>query len=489
MTSSLPASVWQRLFQLRSDYQLTASLFLRLLALIYLIAFFSLYGQISGLVGPDGILPFDRLLQRAYQLDGWLAWLKLPTLFWFNASNLALQCAALAGCGFSILLLLGRLQRLAAIALFVLYLSLYHAGQLFLSFQWDSLLLEAGFLAIFLVSGPTLLLVLMYEWLLFRFRLMSGLAKLMSGDPSWANFTALQHYFETQPLPHIGAWYAQHLPTWLQQFGVGFTFFTELLVPFLIFLPRPYRITAALLTIFMQLLIIATSNHAYVNLLVIALCVMLLDDRLLGRCLPHNIKCWLNKPGTEPGILKSVSTMMLALLIVFVSSTAFYMYASRSLLNQAVVKLDDNVQSWGIGHIYHVFPTMQTSRQELIVQGSNDGATWHNYEFKFKPGDVSDRPRFIVPYHPRLDWMMWFVPTQSGRQMQWFRQFQNQLKKGSPEVLALLAENPFPDKPPRFLRVQAYQYRFTTAEERKQSGDWWHRDYLGRFPYIAPRTP
>lgn len=489
MKSPQSLLLWQALFRLRPEYQLTAGLFLRLLAVIYFVAFASLFGQIAGLAGPDGILPFERVLERGYELDGWRAWLVLPNLFWFNASALALQAATLAGCLFSLLLLFGRLAQLATIALFVLYLSLYHAGQIFLSFQWDTLLLEAGFLAIFLVSGPSLILILLYEWLLFRFRFMSGLSKLISGDPSWADFSALQYYFQTQPLPHIGAWYAHHLPAWLQQFGVGFTFFTELLVPFLIFMPRPYRIAAALITIFMQLLIIATSNHAFVNLLVIVLCVLLLDDRIISRLLPTPVLNCINRDSHEPGLLKSGIMLISGLLIVFVSCSAFYLYVIRGMLPEPVIKVDDMMQTWGIGHIYHVFPTMQTLRQELVIQGSNDGATWQDYQFKFKPGEVSEKPAFIMPHHPRLDWMMWFVPTQSGRQLLWFRQFQNQLRKGSPQVLALLEHNPFPDKPPRFLRVQAYEYRFTTAEERRQSGDWWRREYLGLFPYVAPRMP
>jgi hypothetical protein len=489
MEAANKRSLRQLLFQRQADFQLSAWLLLRLLALIYLAAFASLYGQMAGLAGPDGILPFERLLDRAYGSEGWQAWLQLPNLFWFNASGFALKAATLAGCVFSLLLLFDRLSQLATIMLFILYLSLYHAGQIFLSFQWDTLLLEAGFLAIFLVSGPTMWLILLYEWLLFRFRFMSGLSKLLSGDPSWSSFSALPHYFETQPLPHIGAWYAHQLPTWLHQFGVGFTFFTELLVPFFIFMPRRWRITAALITIFMQLLIIATSNHAFVNFLVIALCVLLLDDRIIRRLLPS----WLHKTGNgevrEPGAIKTGLTLVSGLLIVFVSTTAFYMYAGRSFLPEPVMKVANWTQSWGIGHIYHIFPTMQTSRQELVIQGSNDGASWQDYEFKFKPGAVSDKPGFIVPHHPRLDWMMWFVPTQSGRQLQWFRQFQNQLKKGSPPVVDLLAHNPFPDNPPRFLRVQAYDYRFTSAEQRQQSGDWWRRDYLGLFPYVAPRRP
>ncbi len=481
--------VWQRLFQRKPEFELSAWLLLRCLALIYLAAFASLYVQIAGLAGPDGILSFERLLDRAYRTEGWLAWLQLPNLFWFNASALALKAAALAGCVFSLLLLFNRWSQLSSIMLFVLYLSLYHAGQIFLSFQWDTLLLEAGFLAMFLVSGPTLWLILLYEWLLFRFRFMSGLSKLLSGDPSWSDFSALQHYFETQPLPHFGAWYAHQLPAWLHQVGVGFTLFTELLVPFLIFMPRGWRITAALITIFMQVLIIATSNHAFVNLLVIALCILLLDDRIIRRLLPT----WLHNSGSnnsyQPGLLKSALSLVFGLLIVFVSTTAFYMYASRSFLPEPVMKLDHWTQRWGIGHIYHIFPTMQTSRQELIIQGSHDGTDWQDYEFKFKPGAVSEKPGFIVPHHPRLDWMMWFVPTQSGRQLQWFRQFQNQLKKGSPAVLGLLAHNPFPDKPPRFLRVQAYNYQFSTPQELETTGDWWQRDYIGLFPYVPPRRP
>lgn len=489
MKSAPFTNTYHALFRLRPDYQLTAQLFLRLLAVVYFCAFYSLYGQISGLVGPDGILPFDRLLERAYQIDGWQAWLVLPNLFWFSASELALEAVVLTGCVFSVLLFIGRWQRLATIALFVLYLSLYHAGQIFLSFQWDTLLLEAGFLAIFLVSGPTLLLILLYEWLLFRFRFMSGLSKLISGDSSWADFSALQYYFQTQPLPHIGAWYAQHMPVWLQQLGVGFTFFTELLVPFLIFMPRRFRIAAAVITIFMQLLIIATSNHAFVNLLVLVLCLMLLDDAIIKRLLPGPLLSRVNGNHREPGLMKSGITLLAGLLIVFVSSSAFYVYAMRGNLPAALMKVDQMVQSWGIGHIYHVFPTMQTARQELIIQGSRDGATWRDYRFKYKPGDVSEAPAWILPHHPRLDWMMWFVPTQSGRQLQWFQQLQNQLKQGSPPVLDLLEHNPFSDQPPRFIRVQAYRYRFTTPEERQQTGDWWQREYLGLFPYVAPRRP
>jgi len=478
-----------RLFQYRADYQYTSGFFLRLLALVYFIAFLSLSVQITGLVGPHGILPFNEVLVHSYQSAGWKFWVSLPNIFWLGASDPALLVVSCAGAGISLLLFFGIAEQLATIVLFVFYLSLYHAGQIFLSFQWDSLLLESGFIAIFLVSGPTSIVLLMFEWLLFRFRFMSGVSKLVSGDPSWTHFSALDYYFQTQPLPHIGSWYASHLPQWIHQFGVGFTFFTELLVPLMIFMPRPFRIAAALITILMQLLIIATSNHAFVNVLVMVLCVLLLDDKIVRRFVPDFLCMPIDKDKSSSGAIKGGICAAFALCIVFTSSSSFYMYASNNTLPEAVIKFDTVVQQWGIGQIYHIFPTMQRERQELIIQGSRDGKLWKDYQFNYKPGPLNKKPAFIVPYHPRLDWMLWFVPIQSQRQMYWFRHFEQQLRKGSPQVLSLLHNNPFPDKPPRFIRVKVYDYQFTSSDELKRTGHWWKRTYLGIYPYVPPRHP
>ncbi|RME32400.1 MAG: lipase maturation factor family protein [Gammaproteobacteria bacterium] len=464
----------------------TCRIFLRLLALIYLCAFASLAVQIDGLVGPEGILPYGELLEGAWRQEGWKALLLLPGVFWIDASGTVLTATAIAGALCSLAWLLGRFERAAAVLCFALYLSLFHAGQIFLSFQWDTLLLEAGFLAIFLTFGASRLLLLLFEWLLFRFRFMSGVAKLASGDPSWRDLSVLDHYFETQPLPHLGSWYAHHLPHWLHSFGTGFTLFTELVVPFLIFLPRPWRITAALITIFMQLLILATSNHAFVNLLVIVLCLLLLDDRFLRRWLR-----WLPaRPvpvasGPLHGLLLSLS----GLLIVVVSISAYVTFVGGPEPPRPLARTILVAQSWGLGNIYHIFPTMQTTRQELVIEGSSDGRNWQPYEFRYKPGDPMRRPAFVVPHHPRLDWLMWFVPTQDPRQQYWFNRFLARLRTGSQPVLGLLEHNPFPDRPPRFLRVTAWDYRFTTPAERARTGAWWVRHRLGRFPYVPPRRP
>ncbi len=475
------------LFRIRPEYQLSSRIFIKALALIYLFAFASLLPQVAGLVGPDGILPFSIYLDNAWRELGYSALLQVPSVFWLSASDWALEAAALAGVLLSLLLLWGRWPLFALIMLFVLYLSLYRAGQHFMNFQWDTLLLEAGLLGVFLHLGPTALVLFLYHWLLFRLRFMSGLFKFISGDPSWASFTSLDYYFETQPLPHAGAWYAHLLPEWLHHFGVGFTYFTELVVPLFIFLPRPLRLAAVAITLLMQGLILTTSNHNFFNLLTIALCILLLDDKAIRRLLGRKEAAGSSVPPPDPGMAHRLLLGTLALLLLFASISGFLGLASgRSM---PLESLRRQVQNFGVGAVYHVFPTMQTERQELMVEGSNDGRHWQEYVFRYKPQHLDERPAFIVPHQPRLDWMMWFVPTQHSEQMFWFGQFLWKLKQGSPQVLSLLGENPFPKGPPEYLRVTAWKYRFTTPAERRETGNWWTREYLGIFPQVPPRRP
>lgn len=472
--------------QISEQHQLTGWLFIKLLALIYFAAFLSIAVQINGLVGPNGILPFQELLSRAYEQRGFFAFFYLPTFFWINADNFALQAVAYAGCLVSIVLFFGYRKKTMLVLLFVLYLSVFHAGQIFMTFQWDTLLLEAGFLAIFLAAGPSHLIIFLYHWLLFRLRFMSGVSKLVSDDPSWANYTTLNYYFETQPLPHVGAWYFHQLPECILQAGVLFVFFTELIVPFFIFLPRRFRLFAAATTILMQLLIIASSNHNWINLLTIVLCLFLLDDKLIHKILPERFR---DKTITDGNRKATVLLPLVAVIIISTSLTVFYQMAFHKPLPEAVFRPTVLVRSWGIGHVFHIFPTMQTQRQEFQIEGSYDGREWKAYQFKYKPGPLDKRPEFIVPHQPRLDWMIWFVPPQVPKLMNWFDRFLFKLQQGSPEVLSLLAYNPFKEKPPRFIRVQVFQYKFTTPQEKQQSGNWWKYRYLGLFPYVKPRRP
>ena len=473
------------------DYRLVAWLFLRVLAVIYFVAFWSLAGQIVGLAGSQGVYPIAEQLRNAAEQHGLLRFLLYPSVFWIASGDMAIQVVAYGGSALALMLFLGRWQRPLLILLYLLYLSLYHAGQYFTNFQWDYLLLEAGFLAIFLPGGSRLV-VWLFRWLLFRVRFLSGISKVLSGDPTWSGLTALNYYFETQPLPHVGAWYAHHLPEWLLRFGTGATLVVEILVPFLMFFPRRWRFLAAWLTILWQVLIIATSNHNFFNLLTIALCLFLFDDRAVARILPAS---W-QKRGQASRLLPlpprrwvAVAAAIAAVAIV----PASLMEGARLVPGSRAVPLLTTWTGWleeyRIANPYHVFPVIEKERIEVQVSGSMDGKTWRPYEFRYWPVDLDRVPPFIVPHHPRVDWMMWFIPI-SPLFMDWFERFLHRLLENSGPVKGLLASTPFGDQAPRSLRMDVYRYRFTTAEERARTGDWWKRDYLGPFyplPFLSQR--
>jgi hypothetical protein len=466
-------------------------LFLKALAIVYLGAFLSLAVQIDGLVGQNGILPVSERLASLYAVHDSVAWFRVPTIFWINSSDVVLVGSAYAGVVFSLLLFAGIFQRLSLIAMFLLYLSLFHAGQTFMNFQWDYLLLETGFLAIFLAGRPNRLIVFLFHWLLFRLRFLSGFSKLQSEDPVWSGLETLKYYFETQPLPHIGSWYAHQLPEWMLRFSTATVLFAELVVPFFIFLPRPFRLFAAAITILIQLAIIATSNHNFINLLTIVLCLFLLDDRIF-RSRGRSGKATVQLASLNRSRLKSIArgtTLLAAGLVLFTSISMMSMMFMNRHLPNSLMTATHWLRAYGVGNIYHVFPIMQTERQELIIQGSHDGREWKTYVFRYKPTYTDQAPEFIVPHQPRLDWMMWFVPTQNPALLPWFDRFIEQLYRNEPGVTALLEKNPFSDRAPRYIRVLTYRYRFSTPDEREKTGHWWKAKYLGQFPNVKPRIP
>lgn len=465
-----------------NGYHLVSGVFLRLLGVIYLIAFASIGVQIEGLIGSQGILPISERLVEFAANSGYERYFKLPTLFWLNASDAALNGAVIAGCVAALLIIFQRFSRPALIAAFVLYLSLFHASYPFLNFQWDGLLLEAGFLAIFLTPHSRVV-ILLFRWLLFRLRFMSGISKLASGDPQWANVTALNSYFEVQPLPNPIAWYIHQLPEWILRFGTVATLVIEIVVPFMMFLPRHWRFIAAWITIFWQLLIILTSNHNWINFLTIILCLFLFDDKALRRVLPVRLQAmldWRKKTVVHINRFKQYSVAVLAAFIFSIGTLKIYELATSQRLSGWVGDIMNTASVYSIVQSYHVFPTMTTRRIELEILGSHDGLDWQPYHFKYKPDRLEQRPQFIIPHQPRLDWQMWFV-TLNPRHVPWFGYFLEALLDNSPTVTALLQDNPFADEAPRYLRVEAWEYHFTDSEQRKQTGNWWRRESLGPF--------
>ena len=463
-----------------SSFRLASWLFLRLLGAIYLIAFVSFGVQAAGLIGARGILPIAQYLPAVKQYLGPASYWSVPTLLWFNSSNAFIKADWIAGAGLALALMLGLSWRPVRIALFVLYLSLVTTSQVFLSFQWDALLLEAGFLAIFL--GSSTLIVRLFRWLLFRLMFLSGAVKLLSGDSSWRNWTALPVHYETQPLPTPLAWYVYQLPAWFHRLSLGVMFAAELVIPFLIFAPRRIRIFAAFYLIAFQLLIFLTGNYAFFNILTIALCLFLLDDGFLRRLLPKFIIAMTPESdrSTRWPVLRNVVCRAVFTVVLFVSG--IQMIETFSRIQWAPAQSAINlVAPFEIVNTYGLFAVMTTSRPEIVIEGSNDGTTWLAYEFKYKPGNLALRPAWAQPYQPRLDWQMWFAALGDYRSDPWTLQLVGRLLEGSPDVLRLLGNDPFGGSPPRFIRATLYTYRFTTAAERKSTGDWWHREEKGVY--------
>lgn len=476
----------------QNRYQLVSALFLRLLGACYLVAFLSIAVQIDGLVGSQGILPFQEQLDYLNANAGIERFFQVPTVFWLSAADWALLTVPVIGALFSILVIINRLVRPALIVAFILYLSLYHASQLFMNFQWDALLLEAGFLGIFLTPNSRVIIWL-FRWLLFRLRFMSGLSKLTVQDPSWSGLTALNFYFEVQPLPSPFAWYAHQLPEWLLRLGTASTLVIELLVPFMMFLPRRWRFIAAWITILWQVLIIVTSNHNWFNFLTIFLCLFLFDDKALKRVLPNRIVGLLQSPAPlmTPGFQSKQAVTGLFALVILISSTVhFWELATMKRSTGFVRRIVDYTEAYRIVTKYHVFPTMKTQRIELEILGSQDGLQWKLYRFKYRPGDPGIQPAFIVPHQPRLDWMMWFV-TLHPKFMPWFERFVQSLLNNSHSVTKLLEHNPFPHSPPNYIRIEAFRYTFSNPGVKQNSGHWWQRQYLGPFtpmPWVTRQS-
>ena len=482
------------------SYFLTRWLFIRLVGVIYFIAFASLGVQILGLVGSNGILPAAYYLEAIHERLGSEAYGRLPTLAWFGCSDDFLQFLCWGGAGLSLLVVFRVAPGALLFVLWVFYLSLYRVGQTFLSFQWDLLLLETGFLAIFFAPWklrprlhhdprPSPVVRWLLWWLLFRLTFCSGVVKLLDDnptDPTWHKLTALTYHYETQCIPNAIAWYAHQLPEWFQKFSVVAMFVIEIGVPFLIFLPRRPRLLAFVLLVFLQVLIILTGNYNFFNLLTIVLCLSLLDDAFLRRIFPKRmIEASTPKRRRPPiPLYQRLITGVVALVILSVSGIwmveTFRDYRNLPPYMQRILRYSMRFQSI---NTYGLFRAMTTRRPEIIVEGSNDRQTWKAYEFKWKPGDPKRRPSQVAPHQPRLDWQMWFAALGNVRSSrnQWFMSFMKRLLEGSPEVLALLETNPFPDKPPRYVRAVLYDYHFTDWETRRKEGTWWTRERLGPY--------
>ncbi len=482
-----------------SSHTIVRWIFLRGIGLVYLIAFASVFVQVLGLIGSQGILPANLFLKEAAQNAGPIPFLTCPTFFWLNCSDAALRLLAGTGILFSFLVIAGVCTGPLLFLLWFMYLSIVTVGGDFMSFQWDVLLLEAGFLAVFYshfklldlpwkfanqpkLPAPSSVVLWLLRLLLFKLMFSSGCVKLLSGDIFWQNFSALNYHYWTQPLPTPLAWFAAQLPEWFQKLSVVCMFFIELIVPWFIFAPGRFRLIAALLFVVFQLLIALTGNYTFFNLLTIILCVLLLDDRTVRKFVPGAfadsiISATVTKPPTPLTRVK---------LSILVATIALLTLARNIPVTPEPIRYFSYLISpWCLVNGYGLFAVMTTSRKEIIVEASEDGANWQAYQFYFKPGDLRRAPSWVAPYQPRLDWQMWFAALGTRRDSPWFAHFVLRLLQGAPDVRLLLKNEPFNGRIPKFVKASLYDYEFTDWQELTKTGAWWKRKYVGLFFPVA----
>jgi hypothetical protein len=453
------------------------------LAVVYLLAFVAVVAQFRPLLGEHGLLPVPEFLARRRFRDA-------PSLFHVRYSDRLAMALAGVGIGVAVLLLLDLPQQgpswLSMSAWFVLwaiYLSFVNVGQIFYGFGWESLLLEAGALAVFLgpaATAPPILLVVLVRWLLFRVEFGAGLIKIR-GDACWRNLTCLNYHHETQPMPGPFSWYFHRLPPALHRVEVAANHAAQLVVPWLLFAPQPVAGVAGAIVVVTQLWLICSGNFAWLNVLTITLALFAFDDRWLS---------WL--PVDPPALTPAPLGYAIVVLAVAAGVALLSYWPVRNLLSSRQA-MNASFNRWHLVNAYGAFGSVTRQRREVVVEGTADeeigpGTTWLEYGFKGKPGDPRRRPRQWAPYHLRLDWLMWFAALSPAYADRWFVAFLRRLVAGDAAVLRLLAHNPFPDRPPTVVRARLYHYRFTTREERRATGDYWARELLGEYARPVGRS-
>jgi hypothetical protein len=505
---------------LRSSFLWPRWIFLRALGAIFFSAFFSLAFQIHGLIGPRGILPAASYLPVVRSVYPRLAWWYVPSLLWVSASDAALSVLVWAGLAASVALLLNFWPRLSVAVATVAFMSFVSAARDFSSYQSDSMLLEAGFLSLFFAppgwrpglgetSPPSRASLFLLQWEWFRIYFESGVVKIASGEPQWRDLTAMDKYYENGPLPTWLGWHVQQWPHGFHAATALVTLVIELLVAWMVLLPKRSRVICFLIVTPLQIGIILTANYAFLNYLVLVLGFLLLDDDIFRRIgfpsggrrptasrrasWPAGVLAEIETASDSESATESSSKSFawksivpaVALTWIFAATVGVFLVPTTPLLNAPARALEP----FRIANAYGLFAVMTRNRYEIEFQGSTDGVHWAAYPFRYKPQDVRKAPGIYAPYQPRFEWNLWFASLGSWRENEWVINTEVRLLQNEPAVLRLFASNPFASQPPRMVRAVVSQYWFTTRQQRAATGNWWRRESRGIYAPTAVTMP
>ncbi|TMP95650.1 MAG: lipase maturation factor family protein [Verrucomicrobia bacterium] len=482
-------NILDKLFAGGNSYWLTRFVILRLLGFVYVIAFLVAAQQLVPLIGEHGLTPANHFLAAIQsQLGSRTAgMLRVPTLFWFENSDSALSIFAWIGFGLSLVVLGGYANAIILGILWAMYLSIVHIGQIWYGYGWEIQLLETGFLSIFLcplIDGrpfprcrPPILVFWLFRWLGFRIMIGAGLIKLR-GDSCWRALTCLYYHYETQPIPNPISRYLHFAPHWFHKFGTAWNHFIELVVPWFSFGPRTARHIAGVLLVSFQIVLIISGNLSFLNYVTIIPFLACFDDTFLRHFLPATLVRRAERAAqkSEPSRINNAIAIVLAVLVAYLSiAPVLNLVSGRQLMNYSYDPLD-------LVNTYGAFGTVGRERDEIIFEGTTDAiitgdTKWKEYKFKAKPGDPNLRPPFVAPYQPRIDWQIWFAAMASPAEYPWTLHFVWKLLHNDRGTLSLLANNPFPNEPPRYIRARLYRYQFAPLGESA----WWKREPIGEW--------
>ncbi len=502
-----PVHFFRWLFDSRFGLQghlLPRWIFLRALAAIYFSAFYSLLFQIRGLTGPQGILPARDYLAAIAQSYSGARYLYAPSVFWLSASSAALMTVTWIGLIAAITAFFNAWPRISFLVCFVCFLSFVSTASVFSNYQSDGMLLEAGFIALFFApsgiwpglgahSPPSRasLFLLLWEW--FRIYFESGVVKLLSGDVEWRNLTAMDEYYQNGPLPTWIGWYIEHLPHWFHAASAGGTLAMELVVVLLLFFPRRVRMICFFIVTPWEVGVILTANYTFLNYLVLSLGFLLLDDRALWRIVPQRFRPVDEEKALRParrgmrGALSATGLGVAAVMLTWVGydTTAELLAMAQIPLPTLPVEV---LEPFRIANQYGLFAVMTRGRYEIEFQGSMDGETWTAYPFRYKPQALNEAPGIYAPYQPRFEWNLWFASLGDWQQNDMVPLTEEKLLVNDKDVLALFKANPFEKEPPHQVRAVLWQYWFTSMEEKRRTGNWWRRQFLGVYAPVLAST-